>query len=215
MTGAIDITAGQKETLLAFLRQFIPAVAVWAYGSRVKGTARTNSDLDLVAFTTPAQRSVVSELKDAIAESNIPFLVDLHVWDEVPERFREIIREKYVVVQEGEISSKIEERPIMTGEWKTARLVELCEQIADCPHSTPLWTDRGVLVLRNQNIRYGRLDLSSPSYTDEEHFEQRSRRANLRAGDLVLTREAPMGEVCMVIHHRASYKRCIVFEATW
>ena len=106
MTGAIDITTGQKETLLAFLRQFIPAVAVWAYGSRVKGTARTNSDLDLVVFTTPEQRSVVSELKDAIAESNIPFLVDLHVWDEVPERFREIIREKYVVVQEGEISSE-------------------------------------------------------------------------------------------------------------
>jgi len=37
-----------------------------------------------------------------------------------------------------------------------------------------------------------------PSYTDEEHFEQRSRRARLKAGDLVLTREAPMGEVCMV-----------------
>jgi predicted nucleotidyltransferase len=53
MTGAIDITTGQKETLLAFLRQFIPAVAVWAYGSRVKGTARPNSDLDLVVFTTP------------------------------------------------------------------------------------------------------------------------------------------------------------------
>jgi uncharacterized protein len=105
MTGAIDITAGQGETLLTFLRQFIPTVAVWAYGSRVKGTARTNSDLDLVAFTTPAQRSVVSELRDAIAESSIPFLVDLHVWDEVPERFREIIREKYVVLQEGEVSS--------------------------------------------------------------------------------------------------------------
>ena len=102
MTGAIDITAEQEETLLAFLRQFIPGVAVWAYGSRVKGTARPNSDLDLVAFTTPAQRSVLSEFKDALAESNIPFLVDLHVWDEVPERFREIIREKYVVVQEGQ-----------------------------------------------------------------------------------------------------------------
>jgi predicted nucleotidyltransferase len=102
MTGAIDITAGQEETLLALLRQFIPGVAVWAYGSRVKGTARPNSDLDLVAFTTPTQRSVLSELKDALAESNIPFLVDLHVWDEVPERFREIIRERFVVLQEGQ-----------------------------------------------------------------------------------------------------------------
>ena len=61
-----------------------------------------------------------------------------------------------------------------------------------------MWTDSGVIVLRNQNIRGGRLDLSSPSYTDEAHFEQRSRRARLRSGDLVLTREAPMGEVCMI-----------------
>ena len=86
----------------------------------------------------------------------------------------------------------------MAGEWKSAPLSELCEQIADCPHSTPLWTNSGVIVLRNQNIRGGRLDLSSPSYTDEAHFDQRSRRAGLRSGDLVLTREAPMGEVCMI-----------------
>ena len=86
----------------------------------------------------------------------------------------------------------------MAGEWESAQLSQLCEQIADCPHSTPMWTDSGVIVLRNQNIRGGRLDLSSPSYTDEAHFEQRSRRARLRSGDLVLTREAPMGEVCMI-----------------
>ena len=86
----------------------------------------------------------------------------------------------------------------MKGEWVTERLVDLCEQIADCPHSTPLWTDSGALVLRNQNIRNGRIDLSSPSYTDETHFEQRSRRAKLRKGDLVITREAPMGEVCII-----------------
>ena len=86
----------------------------------------------------------------------------------------------------------------MEGDWELAPLSQLCEQIADCPHSTPLWTDSGVIVLRNQNIRNGRLDLSSPSFTDEAHFEQRSRRATLKAGDLVLTREAPMGEVCMI-----------------
>ena len=104
MTSAIDITTEQKETLLAFFRRFIPGVAVWAYGSRVKGTARANSDLDLVAFTTPTQRPLVSELKDALTESNIPFLVDLHVWDEVPERFHEIIRKEYVVFQKAEAS---------------------------------------------------------------------------------------------------------------
>lgn len=83
-------------------------------------------------------------------------------------------------------------------EWKTDRLVNICEQIADCPHSTPNWTDNGSIVLRSHNIRNGRLDLSSPSYTDEITFELRSRRARLREGDLVITREAPMGEVCLV-----------------
>ncbi len=83
----------------------------------------------------------------------------------------------------------------MAGE---ARLADLCESIVDCPHSTPVWTDSGVVVLRNQNIRNGRLDLSEPSYTDEAHFVDRTRRALPTEGDLVITREAPMGEVCMI-----------------
>src|SRR5690606_30833055 len=53
-------------------------------------------------------------------------------------------------------------------------------------------------VLRNQNIRKGRLELTEPSYTDEAHYIQRTKRATPREGDLVITREAPMGEVCMI-----------------
>lgn len=75
---------------------------------------------------------------------------------------------------------------------------ELCELIVDCPHSTPKWTDAGVLVLRSHNIRGGRLNLSDKSFTDEATYRVRSRRAELQSRDLVITREAPMGEVCMV-----------------
>ncbi len=101
MTGALEITTEQRKALATTLQRFIPDVAVWAYGSRVKGAARPNSDLDLVAFTRPEQRSLVSQLRDEIAESSvIPFVVELHVWDEIPERFREIIRKQYVVLQE-------------------------------------------------------------------------------------------------------------------
>jgi predicted nucleotidyltransferase len=103
MTTAIHITPEQRGMLLTILRRFIPGVAVWAYGSRVNGTARTNSDLDLVVFTAPEQRHLVSDLKDELDESNIPFIVDLHVWDELPESFHEVILKKYVVLQkEGE-----------------------------------------------------------------------------------------------------------------
>lgn len=100
MITAIDISKEQQQALIALVHRFIPGVGVWAYGSRVKGTARPNSDLDLVVFTTPEQRPLVSELNDELAESStIPFLVDLHVWDEIPERFREIIDKEYVVIQ--------------------------------------------------------------------------------------------------------------------
>lgn len=81
---------------------------------------------------------------------------------------------------------------------KAEPLASMCEAIVDCPHSTPVWTNSGFVVLRNQNIKGGRLDLSSPSYTDEEHFKQRVRRMVPRAGDIVITREAPMGDVCKI-----------------
>ena len=80
----------------------------------------------------------------------------------------------------------------------SATLREVCELIADCPHSTPVWTKAGIIVLRNQYIKGGRLDLSDPSYTDELHYRARTRRATPREGDLVITREAPMGEVCEI-----------------
>jgi type I restriction enzyme S subunit len=86
----------------------------------------------------------------------------------------------------------------MASEWQEFRLDEVTDLIADCPHSTPLWTDDGVIVLRNQNIRNGRLDLSSPSYTNEKGYQDRIKRANPTAGDIVFTREAPMGEVCLI-----------------
>jgi type I restriction enzyme S subunit len=78
------------------------------------------------------------------------------------------------------------------------RLESICLLVVDCPHATPKWTDSGVVVLRNQNIKGGRLDLSSPSYTDEEHYLGRTKRAVPQAGDIVITREAPMGDVCQI-----------------
>ncbi len=86
----------------------------------------------------------------------------------------------------------------MSSEVVEHRLESICLLVVDCPHATPKWTDSGVVVLRNQNIKGGRLDLSSPSYTDEEHYLGRIKRAVPQAGDIVITREAPMGDVCQI-----------------
>lgn len=81
-------------------------------------------------------------------------------------------------------------------ETKTIR--ELCDIVVDCLHSTPKWTTSGKIVIRNNNIKKGRIDFSSPSYTDDEHFNLRVKRAIPRSGDIIITREAPMGEVGMI-----------------
>ena len=81
-------------------------------------------------------------------------------------------------------------------EFRTIKAI--CDLVVDCPHSTPAWTEQGKIVIRNNNIKNGKIDLSSPSFTDDENFAQRTKRALPKAGDIVITREAPMGEVGMI-----------------
>ena len=94
----------------------------------------------------------------------------------------------------------------MSSEILEHSLNSLCLLVVDCPHATPKWTKEGFVVLRNQNIKGGRLDLTAPSYTDETHYLGRIRRADPQEGDIVITREAPMGEVCQI---PASLKCCL------
>ena len=88
----IAITAEQRALILALLAQHLPDTEVWAYGSRVIGTSTEKSDLDLVVFATPEQSAAVGQLREEFEESNLPFRVDLFVWDDVPSSFRERIR---------------------------------------------------------------------------------------------------------------------------
>jgi len=101
MTLRLDIAPEHLDTLRALLHEHLPGTTAWAYGSRVHGSARPNSDLDLVVFPAAAQASAVSALREACEESNLPFRVDLFVWDDIPEKFRRNIQAGYVVVAEG------------------------------------------------------------------------------------------------------------------
>ena len=99
MTCTIHISSAQRKTLSALFEQYLPGVLVWAFGSRVKGNFRADSDLDLVVFSKPAQSASVSELREALDESSLPFSVDVLVWDEIGQDFRDHIFEKYAVFE--------------------------------------------------------------------------------------------------------------------
>ena len=93
---AIDITAAERKTVLDLLDRHLPNTTAWAYGSRVKWTSRPQSDLDLVIFPTRAQQGRVGDLREAFEESDLPFRVDLFVWDDVPASFRTRIEAEHV-----------------------------------------------------------------------------------------------------------------------
>ena len=81
---------------------------------------------------------------------------------------------------------------------KYYKLKELCTAIVDCPHSTPVWKNEGVRVVRNFNLVNGNLDFTDGYFVDEETYRNRIRRAIPEEGDIIISREAPMGVVGIV-----------------
>lgn len=81
---------------------------------------------------------------------------------------------------------------------ETAKLQTLCVAITDCHHSTPNWTNEGWIVIRSENIKNGKISLNQTSFTDEATFQERISRSVPEPGDLIITREAPMGEIGMI-----------------
>ena len=98
----IDVTPTHLGLVLDLLRKYFPRTEVWAHGSRVVGNSTDRSDLDLVAFSGPDQLEHIFDLREAFDESDLPFRVDLFVWDEIPDSFKARIRSKYATLTKAQ-----------------------------------------------------------------------------------------------------------------
>ncbi len=88
----MDIKPQQLEQVRQILQQHVPEATVYAFGSRVRMTAKAHSDLDLVvvaAAEVPLKRMQL--LEEAFAESDLPFRVDVLDWHAISAEFREQI----------------------------------------------------------------------------------------------------------------------------
>ena len=118
MTKRLDLPRRYRDQIEALLREHVPGVEVWAYGSRVSGRSHEGSDLDLVLRGPDLKRIPSGQLADlieALEESNVPILVQTHDWARLPERFhREIEREYVMLVAGGEdgVGSEWREVPV-------------------------------------------------------------------------------------------------------
>ena len=88
------LTQEDKKIINTVIHELATDCEVLAFGSRVSGTNRETSDLDL-AFALPGGArlplSRLGDIKYAFSESDIIFRVDVLDYNGVEPRFREII----------------------------------------------------------------------------------------------------------------------------
>ena len=102
----LDIRPDHLRIVEEILEKHLPDREVWAFGSRVNGTAKETSDLDLAVIgETSLDFKTLAALRDAFSESNIPYKVDVVDWATISETFREIIRKDKVVIKRRKSST--------------------------------------------------------------------------------------------------------------
>ena len=78
------------------------------------------------------------------------------------------------------------------------RLIDVCELIVDCEHKTAPTQENGYPSIRTPNIGRGRFILEGVKRVSEETYRLWTKRAIPIPGDLIMAREAPVGNVAMI-----------------
>ena len=101
MADDLHLLPRHRWMIESLARQHLPGIEIWAYGSRVNGESHDGSDLDLV-LRGPGLAEIPSgqlvQFQEALTDSTLPFLVDVHDWARLPERFLRQIEREYVVL---------------------------------------------------------------------------------------------------------------------
>ena len=99
----INLKEKHLQILLQIFEDYCPKAEIWAYGSRVHGDSHSGSDLDLVVKSFK-----LWELRELCRESNIPCLIDLHAYAELPQSFQQEILRNYVVIFPDKMESLLD-----------------------------------------------------------------------------------------------------------
>ncbi|MGB5686154.1 MAG: restriction endonuclease subunit S, partial [Candidatus Electrothrix sp.] len=100
-------------------------------------------------------------------------------------------------LKKHKINAHISEK-IPTG-WCWASFLQSCHLVVDCHNKTAPYKENGIHLVRTTNVRNGRLNLKEKiKYVSQETFEYWSKRCIPGPGDILFTREAPMGEAAII-----------------
>ncbi|OOH87716.1 DNA polymerase beta subunit [Pasteurellaceae bacterium 15-036681] len=100
MSSSLQISDQELAIVKTVLQQYATNIPVWAYGSRVKGTAKRYSDLDLALITKePLTFLQLAKLENAFSDSELEWKVDILDWASASDEFKQIVLQNYIELQ--------------------------------------------------------------------------------------------------------------------
>lgn len=100
--------------------------------------------------------------------------------------------------------------------WEKKRLFEICQNIVDCPHTTPkksvVPTDYP--CIRTSELKNGEIDWSTMQYLEKEEYLKRITRLEPKENDIVYGREGTFGDAVLLpnTHHFSLGQRTMLLR---
>ena len=95
----MDLSPQSVDIVKKILQEWVPGCEVRVFGSRVNGTAKKYSDLDLVIVDKekiPTRK--MNALREAFEDSDLPIRVDVLDWHAISADFRAVIEKRFEVL---------------------------------------------------------------------------------------------------------------------
>lgn len=100
---------------------------------------------------------------------------------------------------------------LVPADWTVCRFNRLISEKVDYRGRTPEKVDSGVLLVTARNVRKGRIDYArSQEFTTEAEWQVIGQRGLPREGDVIMTTEAPLGEVANVDRTDVAFAQRII-----
>jgi predicted nucleotidyltransferase len=93
------ITDDEKKLIKGIVSLVVDDAKLYAFGSRVDGSAKKSSDLDVVIKSKKEiSLTNIADIKELLKASRLPYSVDIMYWDTLSDGFKNAIKDDLVEI---------------------------------------------------------------------------------------------------------------------
>ena len=162
-----------------------------------QGTKQQSYNAELIKILPISLPSVVEQRKISSYLSHLDHLITLHQRKcEQTKKLKKYMLQK-MFPQNGAKVPEIRFDGFIY-DWEQRKLIDVCDYV-DYRGKTPTKTDSGVFLVTAKNVKDGYIDYgASQEYISEDDYEEVMHRGKPEIGDVLITTEAPCGNVAQV-----------------